>query len=70
MHDYVKGAFEALSWVKELLLEKQDVNVVLKEIEDTLRDIESGVSMDFRRNLRPIRYEMPFFRRLELSTTE
>ncbi len=57
MHDYVRGAFEALSWVRLLLQELRDnpvcaVEEALKEIEGALEDINNGVASDFRWRLR------------------
>lgn len=57
MHDYVRGAFEALSWVRLLLLDLQckpeeAVKETLKEIEAALDDIKTGVAGDFRWRLR------------------
>jgi len=57
MHDYVKGAFEALSWVRLLLLDLQHkpdeaVKEALKEIDAALDDIKTGVACDFRWRLR------------------
>ena len=57
MHDYVKGAFEALSWVKRLILsyktKDRGFDELLREVETALEDIEHGVAIDFRRRLRP-----------------
>ena len=57
MHDYIKGAFESLSWVKQLILEHKRKNKsmddLLREIENALADIEHGVAIDFRRRLKP-----------------
>jgi len=57
MHDYVRGAFEALSWVRLLLLDLQTkpdqaVKETLKEIDAALDDIKTGVAGDFRWRLR------------------
>jgi len=57
MHDYVRGAFEALSWVRLLLQELRDnpvcaVEETLKEIDEALEDIKTGVAGDFRWRLR------------------
>jgi hypothetical protein len=57
MHDYVKGAFEALSWVRLLLLDlqtkpEQAIRETLKEIDAALDDIKTGVAGDFRWRLR------------------
>ncbi|MEM3666903.1 MAG: hypothetical protein QW222_07475 [Candidatus Bathyarchaeia archaeon] len=57
MHDYVKGAFEALSWVRLQLLDLQHnpdqaVKETLKEIDAALEDIKRGVAGDFRWRLR------------------
>ncbi|MEM2263468.1 MAG: hypothetical protein QW160_04520 [Candidatus Bathyarchaeia archaeon] len=57
LHDYVKGAFEALSWVRLLLLDLQHkpeeaVKEALKEIDAALDDIKTGVACDFRWRLR------------------
>jgi hypothetical protein len=56
LNDYVRGAFEALSWTKEVLsASKKDpaqVERVLKEIEGAIEDIRSGIAVDFRNRLR------------------
>jgi len=56
LNDYVRGAFEALSWTKEVLVaSKKDpaqVDRVLKEIEGAIEDIRSGIAVDFRNRLR------------------
>ena len=53
MHDYVKGAFEALSWVQHLLQDLREnpvraVQKTLEEVDQALEDIKSGVADDFR----------------------
>ena len=55
MHDYVRGAFEALSWVQRLVQDfdsKKDPTVQLtalnKEVEAAIIDIKMGVAKDFR----------------------
>ncbi|MEM2102899.1 MAG: hypothetical protein QXM22_05240 [Candidatus Bathyarchaeia archaeon] len=56
MHDYVKGAFEALSWIRLLLLDLKDtpdaMEKTLKEVDGALEDIKSGVAGDFRWRLK------------------
>lgn len=54
MHDYLKGAFEALSWVKRTLKEKNDVDAVAKDVQEALNDIAEGVAVDFREGLKSI----------------
>lgn len=59
MNDYVRGAFEALSWVQTSI---QSVDIkhdpgdhldrVLKEIEAAIADIKKGVAVDFRDRLK------------------
>ena len=58
MHDYVKGAFEALSWVQLLLQDLRDnpvraVEKTLEEVDKALGDIKNGVASDFRWKLQP-----------------
>ena len=52
MRDYASGAFEALSWVKELLLENktrcQGCQRILEEVEAVLEEIRGGAADDFR----------------------
>ena len=55
MHDYVRGAFEALSWVQRLVQDfdsKKDpavqVTALNKEVEAAIMDIKMGVAKDFR----------------------
>ena len=59
MHDYVRGAFEALSWVQRLLLSvdpKKDpldhLDRLNKEVEAAIADIKEGVAENFRWKLR------------------
>jgi hypothetical protein len=56
MHDYVKGAFEALSWVRQSLKNDKSLEQILKEIEQALEDINEGVALDFRDRLKPMHY--------------
>ncbi len=56
MHDYVKGAFEALSWIRSILKERRDAQKALQLIEEALNDINDGAAIDFRERLRPIRF--------------
>lgn len=59
MHDYVKGVFEALSWVQMLLLNGIDpemepldiLNRAVAEIEKAIDDIKEGVAIDFLEHL-------------------
>ncbi len=55
MHDYLKGAYEALSWVKLTLKEKNDTQKVLEEVNGAINDITEGVAVDFRERLKTIR---------------
>lgn len=55
MHDYLKGAYEALSWVKLTLKEKNDAQKVLEEVNGAINDITEGVAVDFRERLKTIR---------------
>ena len=60
MHDYVRGVFEALSWVQRLLVNSVDpemdpldvLNRAVAEVENAIEDIKEGVAMDFRERLR------------------
>ncbi len=56
MHDYVRGAFEALSWIRMLLQDlKNDPEAIekaVKEIDNAIDDIKAGVATDFRWKLR------------------
>ena len=58
MKDYVRGAFEALSWVYSLLdgiESEKDVDRVkkaVKEVDSAMDDIRDGVAVDFRYRLR------------------
>ena len=58
MHDYVRGAFEALSWVHSLLddIESEKdldrVKKAVKEVDSAMDDIREGVAVDFRYRLR------------------
>lgn len=48
LNDYVRGAFEALSWVHSLLdVENQKDPEIVNRIEDALTDIRKGVAVDF-----------------------
>jgi len=55
MHDYLKGAYEALSWVRLTLKGKKDVEKVLEEVNGAINDITEGVAVDFRERLKTIR---------------
>jgi len=58
MKDYVRGAFEALSWVHSLLddIESEKdldrVKKAVKEVDSAMDDIREGVAVDFRYRLR------------------
>ena len=59
MHDYVRGAFEALSWVQRLVQDfdsKKDpaahVDRLNKEVEAAIGDIKMGIAEDFRWKLK------------------
>jgi hypothetical protein len=54
MHDYLKGAYEALSWVRLTLKGKKDVEKVLEEVNGAINDITEGVAVDFRERLKTI----------------
>ena len=56
LHDYVKGAYEALSWIRVSLKNGKKHDDLLKEVEQALEDINEGVALDFRDRLKPIRY--------------
>jgi hypothetical protein len=48
LNDYVRGAFEALSWVHSLLdVEDQKNPEFVNRIENALTDIRKGVAVDF-----------------------
>lgn len=53
MHDYIKGSFEALSWVRMLCRKEHEYSKILEEVEKALDDLEEGVALDFRRSLSP-----------------
>ena len=56
MHDYIRGAYEALSWVRALIRDQngpsEALEKVLGEVEGALEDISKGAATDFRRKLR------------------
>lgn len=59
MNDYVRGAFEALSWVQTLISsvspqkdQQGHLDKVLKEVEAAIVDIKEGVAVDFRDRLK------------------
>lgn len=56
MHDYVRGAFQALAWVREVIIENskepEALKRIKKEIDSALDDIEHGVAVDFRWRLK------------------
>ena len=51
MRDYPQGAFEALSWAKQLLEKSntrcQECQRTLEQIEDILNRIQEGAAVDF-----------------------
>ena len=55
MHDYVKGAFETLSWLQMLLEEGKSRDVIAREVRETIRDIQKEIATDFRLHMRPTR---------------
>lgn len=56
MHDYIRGAFQALTWVREIISENskdpKGLERIKKEIDSALEDIEHGVAIDFRWRLK------------------
>ena len=56
LHDYVRGALEALSWVKWRLInvkkDPEGMEKVIDEINEAIEDINKGVAIDFRERLR------------------
>jgi len=56
MHDYVRGAYEALSWVRGLIKSQKDdseaLEKVLRDVEGALEDISKDVAKDFRHRLK------------------
>ncbi len=63
MHDYARGAYEALSWVRFLIRRQmkksrkgapKELQSILSEVERAIDDICDGVAVDFRRKLTPI----------------
>jgi len=59
LHDYVRGAFEALSWVRKLLVglrrNPEGWEKAIKEVDNAIEDIKEGVAIDFRWRLRESR---------------
>jgi len=53
LNDYLKGAFEALSWVRSILKDEKDINDVIRQVDDAIVDVTEGVAVDFRRRLKP-----------------
>lgn len=51
MREYVRGAFEALSWVRELLTSDLSRKQIIEEVDAALGDIREGVATDFRYRL-------------------
>jgi len=58
MNDYGKGVFETLSWVGARMSELEDMEnkwASLKaEVDEAIRDIRKGISVDFRERLRAL----------------
>jgi len=59
VNDYVRGAFEALSWTHVLLVNidrKKDplghLDKVIREVEAAIDDIREGVAVNFRDRLK------------------
>jgi len=48
VHDYIRGAYQALTWVRELLRDSENIDYVIKDIENAIDDINHGVAVDFR----------------------
>ncbi len=60
MRDYVRGAYEALNWVQNLI-RKHGGNpdlfeILTKEVTDAIEDINEGVAVDFRDRLKTAYY--------------
>jgi len=60
LRDYVRGAYEALNWVQNLIRkhgEKPDlVEILAKEVSGAIDDINEGVAIDFRDRLKTAYY--------------
>lgn len=60
MRDYVRGAYEALNWVQNLVKKhgsKSDLfEILLKEVSEAIDDINEGVAIDFRDRLKTAYY--------------
>ena len=55
MHDYIRGAFQALVWVRMLLSNVKDLEGLrraVKEIDDAIEDVEQRAATNFRWRLR------------------
>ncbi len=48
MNEYVRGAFDALSWIQTVLEEEENKEEVLKRVEEALRKIKHGAGGDFK----------------------
>jgi hypothetical protein len=56
MNEYMRGAFECLSWLEDrisrLESERDPWKTLKREIGEAIRDIRRGVGVDFRERLR------------------
>ena len=59
MNDYVRGAFEALSWMHVLLVNidrekdpEDHLDRLIKEVEAAMDDIKEGIAVNFRDRLK------------------
>jgi hypothetical protein len=54
LNDYVRGAFEALSWVYSLIDDAEDAksSEVMDQVECAMTDIRKGIAVNFRRRLK------------------
>lgn len=60
MRDYVRGAYEALKWVQNLIRRHGEntnlVEILTKEVSGAIDDINEGVAIDFRDRLKTAHY--------------
>ena len=64
MRRYIRGAYEALSWVRALIRQKSDLTLdemcvrtldeMLKKVDEALEDINECTALDFRWRLKAI----------------
>jgi hypothetical protein len=56
MHDYIRGAFQALTWIREvaenLRNDSERFDKLIKLIDEALNDIEHRIAVDFRWRIR------------------